>query len=531
MKWLARKEIVQKTVGMGTLHALSKVFGFVREMALARLLGVGALADAFFTSWRVPSLLRRFLAEGALNAAAVPRLLDVGKQDGKQAVSQLVTALLLCIQVVLLLLLGLIWYSPHTLLSVLVPGWHVDEMRYMYAYTAVRWAMLVVIPFSASALFAGALQVVHHFFVAAASQVVFNILLIIHIGIGIYYQYHMWWLLAGVVLYSFCIVAIHYWVYRQHGFSICWPSRMIWYQAAQVMWALVPCLVNYGAFELNMLVDHILVSFLPVGSQALLYYTSAFLQMPLSIFVSAFSTILLPHFSAVRGRTRRQQFYLLEAIKAAIWVLLPTTIIMIIFSRLIFATTVLASSHIQAYYVSHAAWLLIIGAVGLIAFAVNRICMNVFYSLHMPSYAGWITLAGTGVNIVLSALSMRWIGLIGVIAATVFAAWCKSVAYLYVLHWYGGITFALRRCLDFVWRFVTQLSVTGWGVYGLYIIVKNVLLFAPASISYFLLHTFGIWLWVGPLCLLWFILLYMTQHAFMVRVYFLRDLTSFRLRG
>jgi len=524
MRWLARKEIVRKAVGIGALHALSKGFGFLRELALARFLGVGALADAFFTSWRVPSLMRRFLAEGALNAAAVPQILHIGKTEGKRSVSQCITALLIVVQLLLCLMLFAIWYDPRALLWLLVPGWGAGDERLMLAQYAVRWAMIVIVPFSASALLAGALQVVHHFFIPAASQFVFNVLLVAHIAIGIYQSYQLGWLLAGIVGYSCVTLLLHGWMYWSHGFSLVVPDALAWKRAVRIIRSLGACCLTYGAFEINLLADHMLVSYLAVGSQALLYYVSAFLQMPLSICIAAFSTVLLPHFSAIRGKTRRQQFYLLEALKVAVWMLLPAAIVMMLFARSIFATTILA--HGDAQYVIQAAWLLAIGACGLVPFAINRICTNVLYSVDMAGWAAVITLGGTAINVVLSFASMMWMGLYGVIAATVCSAWCKSVGFIYVLHAYAGIDVPLSHGRIFLGRYISQLAVTGWGVYVLYMFTREALAWLAGSWHDIIIHGLGMWFWIGPMVLLWMYSLYMTRRRFGVRLYFLRSATS-----
>ncbi len=46
-----------------------RVLGFVRDMVIAIFLGAGLGADAFFVAFRIPNLLRRLFAEGALSAA------------------------------------------------------------------------------------------------------------------------------------------------------------------------------------------------------------------------------------------------------------------------------------------------------------------------------------------------------------------------------------------------------------------------------------------------------------------------------
>ena len=59
---------------VGGLTMVSRVFGFVRDMLLAGVLGTGAVADAFFVAFRFPNLFRRLFGEGAFNSAFVPLL-------------------------------------------------------------------------------------------------------------------------------------------------------------------------------------------------------------------------------------------------------------------------------------------------------------------------------------------------------------------------------------------------------------------------------------------------------------------------
>ncbi|MDR2858140.1 MAG: hypothetical protein LBV50_09880 [Novosphingobium sp.] len=62
-----------KNVGtIGGLTAISRVFGFARDMLLARVLGAGLAADAFQLAFTLPNTFRRLFAEGAFSVAFVP---------------------------------------------------------------------------------------------------------------------------------------------------------------------------------------------------------------------------------------------------------------------------------------------------------------------------------------------------------------------------------------------------------------------------------------------------------------------------
>src|SRR5499427_10553331 len=72
------------TVGSYTL--LSRVFGFVRDVLTAAILGAGPVADAFFVAQRLPNLFRSLFAEGAFSAAFVPLASAALAEGGKPAV-------------------------------------------------------------------------------------------------------------------------------------------------------------------------------------------------------------------------------------------------------------------------------------------------------------------------------------------------------------------------------------------------------------------------------------------------------------
>ncbi len=57
-------------VGAATLA--SRILGFLRDLVIARAFGAGVATDAFFVAFRLPNLLRRLVAEGALSSAFIP---------------------------------------------------------------------------------------------------------------------------------------------------------------------------------------------------------------------------------------------------------------------------------------------------------------------------------------------------------------------------------------------------------------------------------------------------------------------------
>ncbi len=74
-----------RTLIVTAAAAGSRILGFVRDVMLASLLGSGPVADAFVAAFRIPSLFRRVLGEGALNAGVVPVLSRLAREGAPGA--------------------------------------------------------------------------------------------------------------------------------------------------------------------------------------------------------------------------------------------------------------------------------------------------------------------------------------------------------------------------------------------------------------------------------------------------------------
>src|SRR3989304_3711228 len=81
--------LLRSTVTVGGMTFLSRILGLVRDVVLARFIGAGMGADAFFVAFRIPNFLRRLFAEGAFSQAFVPVLSEYKTQRGQAEVRDL----------------------------------------------------------------------------------------------------------------------------------------------------------------------------------------------------------------------------------------------------------------------------------------------------------------------------------------------------------------------------------------------------------------------------------------------------------
>ena len=69
-------QVVRALGSIGAATLASRILGFVRDAVVALAFGAGPVTDAFFVAFRIPNILRRLLAEGALSTAIVPVFSD-----------------------------------------------------------------------------------------------------------------------------------------------------------------------------------------------------------------------------------------------------------------------------------------------------------------------------------------------------------------------------------------------------------------------------------------------------------------------
>jgi putative peptidoglycan lipid II flippase len=64
--------LIKHTSTIAGFTVISRIFGFARDMILARVLGAGLAADAYQLAFTLPNTFRRLFAEGAFSVAFVP---------------------------------------------------------------------------------------------------------------------------------------------------------------------------------------------------------------------------------------------------------------------------------------------------------------------------------------------------------------------------------------------------------------------------------------------------------------------------
>lgn len=411
------------TVGGWTMA--SRVLGFVRDILIARLLGAGVEADAFFVAFRLPNLFRRLFAEGAFNAAFIPLYTRALAERGgfaahrfaEETLALLVTALL---GVALFAELTMPW-----LMALIAPGFTAEPVKYTLAvqFTRITFPYLVFI--ALAALYASALNAHRRFAHAAAVPVLLNVVMIAAMLLvaprsertGLVLAWSV--TLAGIAQFLWLVPPA-----AASNATLRLPVRpVLTPELKRLLKLMVPGVIGSGAMQINLMIGTMIASLAP-GAVSYLYYADRIYQLPLGVIGSAIGVVLLPEISrslrsgetaaANDNLNRGIELALLLTLPAAVaLILIPTEIVSVLFERGAFG--------IEATQATAAA--LAAFASGLPAYVLVKVVKPAFFAREDTATPFYCGVAAMIANTVLGLVLFAVLGFVGIPIATSLAAW------------------------------------------------------------------------------------------------------------
>ena len=432
------------TVGSYTL--LSRIFGFVRDILTAAILGAGPVADAFFVAQRLPNLFRSLFAEGAFSAAFVPLFAGTMAEHGKEAARIFAEDALAVLLAALFgfVLLGEIFMPA--VMEVIAPGFSEDPGKFALAVELARITFPYLLFIALVALQGGVLNSVDRFAAAAATPVLLNLFLIAALLMMDRFGWHdgraLAWAVTGAGLAQFLWLMFSC---ARAGLALRLPLPRLTPGVKRTLAIMAPGTVGAGVTQLNLLISTALASLLPGGSVSYLYYADRLNQLPLGVVGIAVGTAILPPLSrqirlghvtdAVATQNRGLELALLLTLPAAVALaLLATPILSVLFQRGAFgaADTAATAAALSAY------------AAGLPAFVLIRVLAPAFFARHDTATPVKIAIGTMAANLGLTLVLMQFLAHVGIALATTIAGWINALTLLLLLIRRGHFRFDRR---------------------------------------------------------------------------------------
>ncbi len=387
---------------------LSRILGLVRDMVVAFTFGAASHADAFFVAFRIPNMLRRMVAEGALTASFLPVYVDHLENRDPEEAEKVVNIVftILTLALALITVLG-VTLSPW-IIRLFAPGFLSVPGKFALAVSLNRIVFPYIFFVSLVALCMGILNAKRHFAAPAASPILLNVFMILGaLWLSRYCDPPIFGLAIGVVVGGLFQFLLQLPALAAKGVRFR-PSLSFRHPAVRRIGLLfLPAAFGAAVYQLNIFVSNLLASFLPEGSISYLWYASRLLEFPLGVFGVALATAAFPSLSQQSSRQDTSRylqifedtlglitFVTLPAMVGLILLRLP--IVEVLFQRGAFdATTTLRTADALFYY-----------CLGLWPIAASRIVVSAFHSVQDTRTPVKLSFIAFVANVILSLVLM-----------------------------------------------------------------------------------------------------------------------------
>jgi len=399
----------------------SRIFGLIRDLLTASILGANIYSDIFFVAFKLPNLFRRIFAEGAFTQSFLPAFT---RAKFKAQFSARIFLIFLSIIGFLTIVVQL---YPKSITSIIAFGFSDELIKLCAPLLAINFfylALIFVVTFISSLL-----HYKNHFATTAYSTALLNLAIIGALLLSselesskiVYYMSYS--VIIGGVIQLFVHILALYKVKMNKiffgGFKYLTNQKNgVKEQQNRFFKQFIPAVWGNSTAQISAFLDTFLATFLATGTVSYLYYANRIYQLPLALFAIATATALFPSISRHLKYERIDEA--LKELQKVFWLLLTllslSTIGGIIFSE---EVIILLFEHgaFTAEDTMQSSVVLQMYLIGLVPFGMAKLFLLWLYADGRIAKGAMIASISLGVNIVLALILFSPLGASGLALA------------------------------------------------------------------------------------------------------------------
>jgi putative peptidoglycan lipid II flippase len=391
---------------------ISRVIGLVREIAQAAVFGISGPINAFEIAFLIPNTVRSLVADSALSAAFVPVFSDMLVKGQRKRAWQVASTLFW------LMLVGL---GGLTALFILIAPWVMEIFGYgpdnfgAIATALARILFPLVLVLGLTGIVVGILNSYDHFTVPALSPVLWNVIILLGLGLGVHStgsESTQLYIYAGAILVATIAQFLLPlpWLRGLDGqlhmaINIRDPA------VKRVFVLMVPVTIGLGLININAVIDQLFATHYldPNKDPAAIVRAFRLYMLPQGVFSVAVATVLFPLLSRHASRRDWSAFQSVvgTGLRLICFLLIPASV----------AAAVLATPIVRVLYqhgvfgaaaTGRVAPCLAAFALGLTFNGTMLMLNRGFFSLQSPWIPSWVAFGNLGLNAVLDAVFYRF---------------------------------------------------------------------------------------------------------------------------
>ncbi len=454
---------------IATLSA--KVCGLLRDSFIAAYFATGADADAFFAATKIPLLFFDLVIGGVISAAFIPVFNEYLEIDGKGRALQFANRFINVVLILtgILAVLGIV-LAPQ-LMDIITPGLSDSTKVLAVRLSNIMFPMIVFTGLAFS--FVGILQSFGEFNVPAVISLISNGIMILYLMIfrdkfgvtGVAVAMLIGWALQAAVqipsLIKFKFAYSPDFYFNDEGLK-------------KTLYLAIPLLVSTWVQPLGTLINMRFASSLGQGIMSALEYANRLYIIIVGIFSFVVTNLVFPLLSRANaaGDDNESRTLMRGALKSVSFVILPVMALFIILAK-----PAVALVYQRGAFDAHSAMLtstaLTFYAFGMLGFAYAEVLNKSFFAMQNSKTPMLSALISIGVNIVLSYMLSKLMGIGGLALAAALAASLNAALNFFFISKKGHNILTKADVFDTAKLLLSVLVMAAvtWGTYRLSILL------------------------------------------------------------
>lgn len=408
----------KKKILLITFCTLSyRILGFLREIFIAKKFGASEVTDAYFMANSIPNVIIEIFAVGALSSAIIPLLISkIDKKESFKKSGEIFLGNFLAISMIILILLLIL---NKIIITNIAPGFSFYKKEITFSFSKILFftvPLLIINELLNSLLncfqFAGFISwshFIYNFFV-----------LLIGFIFSKYYGINAF--VYGILFSSIFRLLL---IYLKLGKILGFLKIKINFKDSRflmVLKLLYPIMLASISVQINFVVDRLLGSKLEEGSITYLTYSNKLIQLPLGIILGSVVLTLFPVLvSYIENKDKKKyQTFIATKIDLIILIMGFISIITCVFSDWIISI-VFQRGEFSEREVFETAKILRYYAFSIILISYITFFQKIFYSLKETKIPAIINIFVVIINIFLSIILSKKMGLSGIALGTIIA--------------------------------------------------------------------------------------------------------------
>lgn len=383
---------------------LSRVLGFVRDIAVTGSFSVGAQTDAYLAAFTIPDLIYFALVGGALSSAFIPVFsgyLATKKEEDAYIVASTILNLV-SIAALVLIAIGIL-FTPQ-LVRILVK--FTDEtFELTVLLTRIMFAQSFFM--CLAGISQGILQSYKEFAAPAFGAVVYNIAIIV-IGLLLQQKLGIMAFTIGVVVGAALNLAMQIQAMVRYQFRYRLILDLHHPGVKKFFLLFLPVVLGLSMNELNLLVSQNLASGLAEGTVTALKQAQRVMMLPVGIFAAAIGLSIFPTMTShvARGEIDAYKQNLTMGLRTIIFITLPASVGLMVLSYPVVRAMYLqlAVTEAQAELISVC---LVFYCIGIVGYSAQQVLNRGFYAVQDTKSPVTINVCVLLFNIILSMILVK----------------------------------------------------------------------------------------------------------------------------